>query len=492
MGQIVTLFQSLPHIINEVINIVLITLPVIAILKGVYNLATCGILQLVCFLLLCGRSCSVMMDQFNLTSLELDMNALNLTMPLSCSKNNSHHYIFVGNNSGLELTLTNTSLLNHKFCNLSDAHKRAQYDMALMSIVSTFHLSIPNFNQYEAMSCDFNGDNITVQYNLSHASAVDAANHCGTVANGILETFHKFFWSNNIKDAYQLPNQGKLAHCYSTSYQFLIIQNTTWEDHCTFSRPTPLGYLSLLGNRVKQIYISRRLLGTFTWTLTDSSGSELPGGYCLSKWMLIAAEMKCFGNTAIAKCNEKHDSEFCDMLRLFDFNREAIKRLKIEANKSLNLITKAVNSLINDQLIMRNHLRDLMGIPYCNYTKFWYLNNTRTGQVSLPQCWLITNGSYLNKTEFTDDIEREANNLVTEMLQKEYAERQGMTPLGLVDIFIFSTSFYLITVFLHLVKIPTHRHLVGAPCPKPHRLNSMAICHCGLYKQPGKPTVWKR
>nr|QIM73698.1 glycoprotein precursor [Arenavirus sp.] len=492
MGQIVTLFQSLPHIIDEVINIVLITLSIIAILKGVYNLATCGILQLVCFLFLCGRSCSVMMDQFNLTSIELDMNTLNLTMPLSCSKNNSHHYIFVGNSSGLELTLTNTSLLHHKFCNLSDAHRKAEYDMALMSIVSTFHLSIPNFNQYEAMSCDFNGGKITVQYNLSHVSPTDAANHCGTVANGILETFHKFLWSGNIRDSYQLPNQGALAHCYSTSYKFLIIQNTTWEDHCTFSRPTPIGYLSLLGNRVKQIYVSRRLLGTFTWTLTDSSGSELPGGYCLSKWMLIAAEMKCFGNTAIAKCNEKHDSEFCDMLRLFDFNREAIKRLRIEANKSLNLITKAINSLINDQLIMRNHLKDLMGIPYCNYTKFWYLNNTKTGQVSLPQCWLISNGSYLNKTDFTDDIEREANNLVTEMLQKEYAERQGKTPLGLVDIFIFSTSFYLITVFLHLVKIPTHRHLVGAPCPKPHRLNSMAICHCGLYKQPGKPTVWKR
>nr|UOX72937.1 glycoprotein precursor [Wenzhou Rattus losea mammarenavirus 1] len=492
MGQAITFFQTLPHIIDEVMNIVLIALSMIAILKGVINLLSCGILQLLLFLMLCGRSCSTLRDDFQLKSVQFNMETLNMTMPLSCSKNNSHHYIFVGNTSGLELTLTNQTIINHKFCNLSSAHKTANYNFALMSIISTFHLSIPNFNQYEAMSCDFNGGKISIQYNLSHSTVTDSANHCGTVANGILETFHKFYWSGGIRDAYQIPHNHALAHCYQTSYQYLVIQNTTWEDHCQFSRPTPLGYLGLLSQRIKQVYISRRILGVFTWTISDSSGNDLPGGYCLNRWMLIESEVKCFGNAAIAKCNEKHDSEFCDMLRLFDFNREAIKRLKIEANKSINLITSAVNSLINDQLIIKNHLRDLMGIPYCNYSKFWFLNHTRSNRTSLPRCWLISNGSYLNETEFSSDIEQEANNLITEMLQKEYIERQGKTPLGLVDIFVFSTSFYLLTVFLHLIKIPTHRHIAGKPCPKPHRLNSMAICHCGLYKQPGLETKWKR
>nr|6JGY_A Chain A, Pre-glycoprotein polyprotein GP complex [Mammarenavirus lassaense] len=125
------------------------------------------------------------------------------------------------------------------------------------------------------------------------------------------------------------------------------------------------------------------------------------------------------------------DEEFSDMLRLFDFNKQAIQRLKAEAQMSIQLINKAVNALINDQLIMKNHLRDIMGIPYCNYSKYWYLNHTTT--TSLPKCWLVSNGSYLNETHFSDDIEQQADNMITEMLQKEYMERQGKTPLGLVD-----------------------------------------------------------
>nr|5NFF_A Chain A, Glycoprotein [Morogoro mammarenavirus]5NFF_B Chain B, Glycoprotein [Morogoro mammarenavirus]5NFF_C Chain C, Glycoprotein [Morogoro mammarenavirus]5NFF_D Chain D, Glycoprotein [Morogoro mammarenavirus]5NFF_E Chain E, Glycoprotein [Morogoro mammarenavirus]5NFF_F Chain F, Glycoprotein [Morogoro mammarenavirus]5NFF_G Chain G, Glycoprotein [Morogoro mammarenavirus]5NFF_H Chain H, Glycoprotein [Morogoro mammarenavirus]5NFF_I Chain I, Glycoprotein [Morogoro mammarenavirus]5NFF_J Chain len=162
------------------------------------------------------------------------MSGLNATMPLSCSKNNSHHYIQVRNDTGLELTLTNTSLLDHKFCNLSDAHKRNLYDKALMSIVTTFHLNIPNFNQYEVMSCDFNGGKITVQYNLSHSSYVDAANHCGTIANGIMDTFRRMYWSNALSPSEYISG----TTCIQTAYQYLIIQNTTWEDHCVFSRPS--------------------------------------------------------------------------------------------------------------------------------------------------------------------------------------------------------------------------------------------------------------
>nr|ADX32840.1 glycoprotein precursor [Menekre virus] len=494
MGQIVTFFQEVPHIVEEVMNIVLMTLALLAILKGIYNVATCGVIGLITFLFLCGRSCSsIYKDVYKFSSLELDTSSLNVTMPLSCSKNNSHHYILVHNETGLELTLTNNSLLNHKFCNLSDAHRRNLYDHSLMTILTTFHLSIPNFNQFEAMSCDFNGGKITVQYNLSHSTTVDAANHCGTLANGVLDTFMRMHWGRDLSAPYNLPTgDGRMVDCIKTSYQYLIIQNTTWEDHCVMSRPTPIGFLGLLGQRIKSIYISRRLLGTFSWTLSDNSGTEAPGGYCLTRWMLFSADLKCFGNTAIAKCNLQHDEEFCDMLRLFDFNLQAIKRLKKESQNSLNLITKAVNSLINDQLIMRNHLRDLMGIPYCNYSKFWYLNDTRTGETSLPKCWLVSNATYLNETQFTSEIEQEASNMLTEMLRREYIKRQSTTPIGLVDLFIFSTSFYLISVFLHLIKIPTHRHIVGKTCPKPHRLNSKAVCSCGLYKQPGLPVKWKR
>ncbi|BAU22152.1 glycoprotein precursor [Arenaviridae sp. 13ZR68] len=493
MGQIVTFFQEVPHIVEEVMNIVLITLSLLAILKGVYNIATCGIIGLIAFLFLCGRSCStIYKDNYNFSHVDLDYSHLNLTMPLSCSKNNSHHYIYLKNETGLELTLTNTPVLNHKFCNLSDAHKQNLYDHSLMTIITTFHLSIPNFNQYEAMSCDFNGGNITVQYNLTHGSVTDAANHCGTLANGVLDTFYRLQWGRNISHVYTIPDNGKLIPCYKTSYKYLVIQNITWEHHCELSRPTPIGFMTLLSQKIKNIYTSRRLLGTFTWTLSDSSGAETPGGYCLTRWMILAADLKCFGNTAVAKCNLNHDEEFCDMLRLIDFNKQAVNKFKMEAQNSLNLITKAVNALINDQLFIKNHLRDLMGIPYCNYSRFWYLNDTRNGKTSLPKCWMIKNGTYLNETEFSNEIEQEADNMITEMLRREYIQRQSTTPLGLVDLFVFSTSFYLISVFLHLIKIPTHRHITGRPCPKPHRLNSMAICSCGAYKQPGLPTKWKR
>ncbi|AJZ76770.1 glycoprotein precursor [Mammarenavirus okahandjaense] len=501
MGQIVTFFQEIPHMLEEVMNIVLITLSLIAILKGLYNFATCGLGGLIIFLLLAGRSCNGMdssgvlyKGEYRLHNVTLNTASLNKTMPLSCSKNNTHHYIYLSNETGLEITFTNNSLLNHKHCNLSDAHKKNLYDHSLMTIITQFHLSIPNFNQYEAMSCDFNGGNITIQYNLSHSKVVDAGNHCGTVANGILYTFYRMFWSRgNIADGIDvLDEKKKLVHCMTTSFKYLIIQNVSWEDHCIMSSPTPIGPISVLNSQIRSIYLSRRLRSVFSWTLTDASGTENPGGYCLERWMLFASELKCFGNTAVAKCNLNHDSEFCDMLRLFDYNKQAIIKLKADLETTLETFRKAVNALINDQLIMRNHLRDLLGIPYCNYTKFWYLNSTKTGRHSLPKCWLVSNGSYLNVTHFSTEIEQEADNLITEMLQREYIDRQGKTPLGLMDLFMFSTSFYLISVFLHLIKIPTHRHIQGKSCPKTHRLNSKAICRCGAYNQPGLPIKWKR
>ncbi len=88
MGQIITFFQEVPHVIEEVMNIVLIALSLLAILKGIYNVATCGLFGLVSFLFLCGRSCSTTYKGvYELQTLELDMASLNMTMPLSCTKN---------------------------------------------------------------------------------------------------------------------------------------------------------------------------------------------------------------------------------------------------------------------------------------------------------------------------------------------------------------------------------------------------------------------
>nr|WVH10118.1 glycoprotein precursor [Mammarenavirus choriomeningitidis]WVH10120.1 glycoprotein precursor [Mammarenavirus choriomeningitidis] len=497
MGQIVTMFEALPHIINEVINIVIIVLIIITSVKAIYNFATCGIIALISFCLLAGRSCGSDLNVsprlykglYQFKSLEFNMSQLNLTMPSACSLNNSHHYINMGK-SGLELTFTNDSVLHHHHCNLTDSFKKANFDHTLMSIVSSLHLSIRGHSTYKAVSCDFN-NGITIQYNLSFSSVQDALNQCHTFRGRVLDMFRTAFGGKHMRSySGWTDSNGKTTWCSQTDYTYLIIQNRTWENHCEYA--SPIGFSRILLAQEKTKFLTRRLAGTFSWTLSDSSGIENPGGYCLTKWMLIAAELKCFGNTAIAKCNLNHDEEFCDMIRLFDYNKAALKRFKEDVESALHMFKITINSLISDQLLMRNHLRDLMGVPYCNYSKFWYLEHSKTNETSVPKCWLVSNGSYLNETHFNDQIEQEADNMITEMLRKDYFKRQSSTPLALMDLLMFSTSAYLISIFLHLLKIPTHRHIKGGTCPKPHRLNSKGICSCGAFKVPGVETVWKR
>uniref|UniRef100_A0AAU8BEZ5 Glycoprotein n=1 Tax=Erinaceus europaeus arenavirus TaxID=3230302 RepID=A0AAU8BEZ5_9VIRU len=487
MGQLITTFQEIPHFIDEVVNIILMVLIALTLFKGVINLCTCGLFQLLAFMLLAGRSCSILMDQFNFEELELKGTQFNLTMPTLCTKNDTHHYIRINNESGIEVTLTNNSIVNQNYCNFTTSFRKAHFDVMMFSILSEFHLSIHKFNDYRAMSCDLD-KGLIVQYNLTHFKSTESANdqYCGTLPGRIMYAMSRLF--SPIR-TYSIGYKGKFGWCAKTSYKYLIIQNTTWEDHCN---PHPLGYLKLLLMSQSSRVITRRLQSFFKWSLADSTGVASPGGYCLEKWMLVASELKCFGNTAIAKCNLNHDEEFCDMLSLIEYNKRALIHFKDDLRASLDVLKSTINGLISDQMLMRNHLRELMGIPYCNYTKFWFLNNTALNLHSLPKCWLVSNGSYLNKTEFSFDIEQEANNLVTEMLKKDYDRRQRTTPLGLMDMLLISTSFYILTVFLHLIKIPTHRHISGKSCPKPHRLTSMAICSCGQFNQPGLKTRWKR
>nr|ACP50594.1 glycoprotein precursor [Mammarenavirus choriomeningitidis] len=497
MGQIVTLFEALPHVIDEAINIAIMVLIIITSVKAVYNFATCGIIALIGFLLLAGRSCGsttnvnthLYKGLYEFKSLEFNLSHLNLTMPNACSLNNSHHYINMGK-SGLELTFTNDSILSHKHCNLTDAFKKDTFDHTIMSIISSLHLSVRGHTEYKAVSCDFN-NGITIQYNLTLRSSGEAVNECRTFRGRVLDMFRTAFGGKYMRSHIGWTDgQGKTTWCSQTDYNYLIIQNRTWENHCEYA--SPFGFTRVLLAQEKTKFITRRLAGTFTWTLSDSSGNENPGGYCLTRWMLIAADLKCFDNTAIAKCNLNHNEEFCDMLRLIDYNKAALHKFKEDVESALHLFKMTINSLISDQLLMRNHLRDLMGVPYCNYSKFWYLQHSKSNETSTPKCWLVSNGTYLNETHFSDQIEQEADNMITEMLRKDYFRRQGATPLALVDILMFTTSAYLMTVFLHLMRIPTHRHIKGGSCPKPHRLTSMGICSCGAFKTPGVKTVWKR
>nr|WIG62117.1 nucleocapsid [Mammarenavirus sp.] len=487
MRQLITMVQEIPHFIDEVVNVVIMVLIALTLFKGLVNLWTCGLFQLLAFLMLAGKSCSILMDQFTVENFTIQGTAFNLTIPGLCSKNDTHHYIRVHNDTGIEVTLTNTSIVSGKFCNLSTALQKEQFDTLTFSILSEFHLSIHRFNDYKIMTCDFDSGKLLIQYNLSdfHGSNSISDKNCGSLPGRIMYAMSRLF----SQGGYSIGYKGKYGWCAKTTYKYLIFQNTTWEDHCNAH---PLGYLKLIMMSQSSRLISRRLQSFFKWSLTDSVGSNSPGGYCLEKWMLIASELKCFGNTALAKCNLNHDEEFCDMLSLIEYNKGAIEKFKDDLKKSFDTLKTTINGLISDQLLIRNHLKELMGIPYCNYSKFWYLNNTFLNLHSLPKCWLVSNGSYLNRTQFDDEIEQEANNLITEMLRKDYVKRQSTTPLGLMDLLLISTSFYILTVFLHLIKIPTHRHISGKPCPKPHRLTSMAICSCGLFGQPGLPTKWKR
>ncbi|AAN32961.1 glycoprotein precursor [Mammarenavirus flexalense] len=504
MGQVVTFFQSIPEIIQEAINIALIAVSVICIIKGCVNLWKCGLIQLMVFLLLAGKRCDALnIDRRHvLSSVELNLTRMFDNFPQSCSKNNTHHYYKgpEGTNWGIELTLTNTSVANYTsmnrirslaFGNITNCDKTGEAGHTLKWLLNELHFNVLHVTRHVGARCmTTEGAGLLIQYNLT------IGDHGGEVGRHLIASLAQIIGDNKAawvgKCDSRCSNDGKCnyTNCEGyTHYNYLIIQNTTWAQHCTYS---PLPSIRMALNKVAYSSVSRSLLGFFTWDISDSSGNHVPGGYCLEQWAVVWAGIKCFDNAVMAKCNKEHDVEFCDTMRLFDYNQNAIKTLQLNTENAVNLLKRSINGLISDSLVIRNSLKQLARIPYCNYTKFWYINDTVSGKHSLPQCWKVHNGSYLNESQFKNEWLLESDHLYSEMLLKEYEERQGRTPLALTDICFWSLVFFTSTVFLHLVGIPSHRHIVGDACPKPHRITKNALCSCGYYNLPGKQVRWVR
>nr|UUW41175.1 glycoprotein precursor [Mammarenavirus chapareense] len=482
MGQLVSFFQEIPNIIQEAINIALIAVSLIAILKGLVNLWKSGLFQLLVFLILAGRSCSFKIGRSTeLQNITINMLKVFEDHPTSCTVNKTHYYIRENENATwcVEIAASDITVLLSPhdppvMGNLSNCvHPDIKHRSELLGLLEWILRALKyDFLNYPPLLCEKVSSTVNetrIQINVSDSSG----SH--DFRETILQRLATLFGTKLMFD--------------KTPKQFIIIRNQTWVNQCKSNHVNALHLIMAnAGHAVKL----RRLQGIFTWTITDAAGNDMPGGYCLERWMLVTSDLKCFGNTALAKCNLNHDSEFCDMLKLFEFNKKAIESLNDNTKEKVNLLTHSINALISDSLLMKNRLKELLDTPYCNYTKFWYVNHTITGEHSLPRCWMVKNNSYLNESEFRNDWILESDHLLSEMLNKEYFDRQGKTPITLVDICFWSTLFFTTTLFLHLVGFPTHRHIQGEPCPLPHKLNSNGGCRCGKYPELKKPTTWHK
>ncbi|AAN32963.1 glycoprotein precursor [Mammarenavirus cupixiense] len=476
MGQLVSFFQEIPVFFQEALNIALAVVTLLAIVKGVLNLWKSGLFQLLMFLILAGRSCSFRIGYHtSFESFTMTIGGVFHELPALCKVNDTYNLVRLSHNSSLALSVeygdTGTVMCEHG------------------------HVVSGNYTECTGASEEYNWVLDWVLRGLQHDFSRDPVICCEPKKKTNAEFQFRLNLTQRHKgDHYQNKIKTALTHLFGPfAYNekdpkiFVTMRNTTWTNQCVMSHTDSLRLLASNGGNS---FSGRGLKAFFSWSLSDSTGVDMPGGYCLEKWMLIASELKCFGNTALAKCNLKHDSEFCDMIKLFDFNKNAISKLNNNTIEAVNQLTKTVNSLISDNLLMKNRLRELLKVPYCNYTRFWYVNHTRTGEHSLPKCWLVNNGSYLNESDFRNEWILESDHLISEMLSKEYQERQGRTPLTLVDLCFWSAVFYTTTLFLHLVGFPTHRHISGEPCPLPHRLNRHGACNCGRFKRLKKPLVW--
>ncbi|ABW96596.1 glycoprotein precursor [Skinner Tank virus] len=479
MGQLISLFEGIPSILNEALNVALVAVSIIAILKGIVNIWKSGLLQLLTFLILAGRSCSIKIGHhIELQHVIVNASSLIPFAPNAC-KVNGTYFLLRGPYDApwaLSLDITDITVLvditggssrRMGAKNISNCFSHVQnLDQTLFTVKWLLTGLEHSFQHDPDILCDNKTGGLRIQINITEE------HYC-----------HKMFLKlNKIYGSFIDPCSG--------GKKFIIIKNVTWTDQCHTDHLSTMHLI--LQNVHSQIVRARKLHAFFTWSLTDSIGSDVPGGYCLEKWMLISSELKCFGNTAVAKCNLNHDSEFCDMLRLFDFNKKAITTLQNKTKHQMDIMITAINSLISDNILMKNRVRELIDIPYCNYTKFWYVNHTKFNVHSLPKCWLTRNGSYLNISDFRNEWLLESDHLISDILSREYEERQKRTPLGLVDVCFWSTLFYTASIFLHLLRIPTHRHIVGEGCPKPHRLTGASTCSCGLFKQKGRPLRWVR
>nr|AAN09950.1 glycoprotein precursor [Mammarenavirus whitewaterense] len=478
MGQLISFFGEIPSIIHEALNIALIAVSIISILKGVINIWGSGLLQFIVFLLLAGRSCSYKIGHHvELQHIILNASYITPYVPMPCMINDTHF------------------LLRGPF-EASWAIKLEITDVTTL-VVDTDNVANPtNISKCFANNQDERLLGFTMEWFLSgleHDHHFTPQIICGNVSKGEVNAQVNITMEDHCSQVFLKMRRifGVFKNpCTSHGKQNVLISVSNWTNQCSGNHLSSMHLI--VQNAYKQMIKSRTLKSFFAWSLSDATGTDMPGGYCLEKWMLISSELKCFGNTAIAKCNLDHSSEFCDMLKLFEFNRNAIKTLQNDSKHQLDMIITAVNSLISDNTLMKNRLKELINIPYCNYTKFWYVNHTGFNVHSLPRCWLTKNGSYLNVSDFRNQWLLESDHLISEILSREYEARQGKTPLGLVDVCFWSTLFYVSSIFLHLLRIPTHRHIIGEGCPKPHRLSSDSVCACGLFKQKGRPLRWAR
>nr|ACI43400.1 glycoprotein precursor [Arenavirus H0380005] len=482
MGQLISFIGEIPSIIHEALNIALIAVSIISLLKGIVNIWKSGILQLFVFLALAGRSCSYTIGHhIELQHFTLNASYIMPYVPMACMINDTH-FLLKGPFEAewvLELEITSITVVveteggtskRATIQNISECVAGYQ-NKEMVGFTLTWFLNGLGYNhQFNPQTLCQNKsktDEDYIQLNITNR------NHCDQVFLRMRKIFGTF------KDP--CVTDGKLN---------ILFKMKNWTNQCSRDHLSTMHLV--IQNAYSQAIRARKLQNFFTWSLSDATGNELPGGYCLERWMLISSELKCFGNTAVAKCNLEHNSEFCDMLRLFEYNKNAVKTLQNESKHQLDMIITAVNSLISDNILMKNRIHELINIPYCNYTKFWYINHTGFNVHSLPKCWLTKNGSYLNISDFRNDWLLESDHLISQILSREYEERQSKTPLGLVDLCFWCTLFYVSTIFLHLLRIPTHRHIVGEGCPKPHRLTSNSLCACGLFKQKGRPLRWVR
>nr|UZO33083.1 glycoprotein precursor [Tiete mammarenavirus]UZO33085.1 glycoprotein precursor [Tiete mammarenavirus]UZO33087.1 glycoprotein precursor [Tiete mammarenavirus] len=481
MGQFISFMQEIPVFLQEALNVALVAVSLICVVKGLVNLYRCGLFQLMVFLVLAGRSCSEEMFKIGMHTrfqeVTLSLNALlsnqSHELPMLCLANKTHLYLKSGMSS-FRISIDDVTILTKSVDisihspKLSSCFESDEEWVLAWWIEAVGH----RWDQDPELLCrnKTKTEGGLIQINISRAD----------------ENVH-YGW--RLKNGLDHIYSGRKEPCVEGGKCLIKIQPDTWPNNCEADHTNTFRFLS---RSQKSVAVGRTLKAFFSWSLSDSSGKDAPGGYCLEEWMLVASKIKCFGNTAIAKCNENHDSEFCDMLRLFDYNKNAIKTLNEETKNRVNVLSQTINALISDNLLMKNKIRELMSVPYCNYTRFWYVNHTLSGQHSLPRCWMIKNNSYLNSSEFRNEWILESDFLISEMLSKEYSDRQGKTPITLVDICFWSTVFFTGTLFLHLVGFPTHRHIQGESCPLPHRLNSLGGCRCGKYPSLKKPTVWRR
>ncbi|AAX99345.1 glycoprotein precursor [Mammarenavirus bearense] len=481
MGQLVSFIGEIPAIVHEALNVALIAVSIIAIMKGLINIWKSGLFQLIMFLILAGRSCSISIGHhLELQHFIINSTSLLPSMPTLCRINATNSLIrgpfsaqwgldiFIGDLTILVNPEPGSKTKRMTATNITGCFPNNEDPDSVAQVLSWFFRGVHHdFHLDPTILCDESVTVFRIQMNLTERM------YCDRIVSKLARLFGSFG-----------------DYCSKVGKKLVIIRNVTWSNQC---HEDHVGSMQLiLQNAHNQVMRFRKLQNFFSWSLVDSAGNSMPGGYCLEKWMLVASELKCFGNTAVAKCNINHDSEFCDMLRLFDYNKKAIVNLQDKTKAQLDSLIDAVNSLISDNLITKNKIRELMNIPYCNYTKFWYVNHTGLNVHSLPKCWHVRNGSYLNESDFRNEWIIESDHLVSEILAKEYEERQKRTPLSLVDLCFWSTLFYTASIFLHLLHIPTHRHIIGEGCPKPHRLTSDSLCACGFFQLKGRPTRWAR